>query len=95
MPLFLRKVIAKTFKILGFDVLAEKTGFKKFLEKGGYENNPSTMIGFCFYWIIIFSTIILFLNTMHLKVASKFLENAALYVPKITAAFHFTWNRYI
>ncbi len=82
----LRKIISKLLKFLGFDVLSERIGFKKFLEKGGYTKNPSTMIGFCFYWIILFSTIMMFLNTMHLKVASKFLENAGLYVPKFLVA---------
>ena len=84
--IIIRKVIAKLLKVLGFDVFAERIGLKKFLEKGGYDRNPSSMVGFCFYLIIVFSTIVMVLNTMQLKVASKFLEHAALYVPKVIVA---------
>ncbi|MDP8267017.1 MAG: mechanosensitive ion channel [Candidatus Aceula meridiana] len=82
----IRKIIAKILKASGFDVVSEKTGLKAFLQKGGYTRNPSSIIGLGFYWLVIFSTLIMVFNALNLEVASQFLEKVSLYMPNIIVA---------
>lgn len=84
--LLLKKIIAKILKATGFDVLAEKTGLKGFLEKGGIVKKSSSMIGLGFYWLIIFSTLIMVFNTLELPAASRLIQQTLLYIPKIIVA---------
>ena len=82
----LKKIISKLLKALGFDVLSEKIGFKRFLEKGGIKKNPSHVIGLCFYWLIVFSALLMIFNTLELEAASQLITQAILYIPKIIVA---------
>lgn len=84
--LLLKKIISKLLKALGFDVLSEKIGLKRFLERGGIEKNPSYVAGLCLYWLIIFSALLMIFNTLELEVASQLITQAILYIPKIIVA---------
>ncbi len=82
----LKKIVSKVVRGFGFDAVSEKTGLKSFLEKGGIKRNPSYIIGLAFYWLIIFSTLVMVFNTLGLGVASHLLNQAVLYIPKIIVA---------
>jgi len=82
----LKKVVSKLVRGLGFDAVSEKTGLKAFLEKGGIKKNPSYIMGLAFYWLIIFSTLVMVFNTLGLGVASHLLNQTVLYIPKIMVA---------
>lgn len=82
----LKKIVSKLVRGLGFDAVSEKTGLKSFLEKGDIKRNPSYIIGLAFYWLIIFSTLVMVFNTLGLGVASNLLNQAVLYIPKIIVA---------
>ena len=84
--LLLKKIISKVLKALGFDVLAEKTGLTHFLERGGIQKKPSFVVGLVFYWIILFSALVMVFNTMELEVASRLINQTLLYIPKIIVA---------
>ena len=64
----------------------EKVGFKRFLEKGGIQKNPSLLVGLCFYWLIIFSALIMVFNTLELEVAARLIQRGLIYIPKIMVA---------
>ena len=82
----LKKITAKLFKALGFDVLSGKFGFKQFLEKGGIRKNPSQLVGLFFYWLIIFSTLVMIFETLELEAASSLIKQAVSYLPNIFVA---------
>ncbi|MBN3038119.1 MAG: hypothetical protein JW869_01720, partial [Candidatus Omnitrophica bacterium] len=84
--LLLKKIVSKLLKALGFDVLAEKTGLRHFLEKGGIANNPSSVAGSGFYWLIIFSALVMAFDTLELEAASQLIRQAVFYLPKIVVA---------
>lgn len=84
--LLLKKIVVKLLKALGFDVLSEKTGLKRFLEKGGITRGPSSVVGLCFYWLIVFSALIMTFNTLELEAASQLVRQAIFYLPKIIVA---------
>ena len=82
----LKKIVSKLLRGFGFDAVLEKTGLKSFLERGGIKRNPSYVISLVFYWLIIFSTLVMVFNTLGLGVASHLLNQAVLYIPKIIVA---------
>ncbi|UCC96098.1 MAG: hypothetical protein JSW40_04920, partial [Candidatus Omnitrophota bacterium] len=82
----IKKITAKLLKALGFDVLSDKFGAKGLLERGGIQRNSSSLIGLGFYWLIIFSTLIMIFNTLELPVASQLLKQVVLYIPKFIVA---------
>ena len=84
--LLIKKIVSKVLKALGFDVLAGKTGLTHFLERGGVQKKPSSVVGLVFYWIILFSALIMVFNTMELEVASRLINQTLLYIPKIIVA---------
>ena len=79
----LKKITAKLLKALGFDVVSGKFGFKQFLEKGGIQKNPSQLVGLFFYWIIIFSALVMVFETLEFGVVSSLIKEAVLYLPNI------------
>jgi len=66
-----KKIVYKLLKAFGFDVLCEKTGLKRFLEKGGVQKNPSLVIGLGFYWLIAFSALIMAFNALELEAGAQ------------------------
>jgi len=82
----LKKIVSKLLKALGFDVLSEKVGLKHFLEKGGIQKKPSSLIGLLFYWIIIFSALVMAFNTLELNTASQLIQQVFSYIPKFIVA---------
>jgi len=84
--LLLKKIISKLLKALGFDVLAEKIGLTNFLEKGGVQKKASSIFGLVFYWLIIFSALIMVFNALELEIASKLIQQTLIYIPKLIVA---------
>ena len=84
--LLLKKIISKLLKALGFDVLADKIGLTNFLEKGGVQKKASSIVGLVFYWLIIFSALIMVFNTLELEIASRLIQQTLIYIPKIIVA---------
>lgn len=83
LAVLIRKIAAKLFRALGFDVLSEKTGLKSFLERGGIKKRPSALIGSIFYWIILFNALIMAQDAVDLKITSQFIQQVILYIPNI------------
>jgi len=81
-----KKILSRTLKALGFDVLAEKTRLKEFLEKGGVRRSFSLLVGTVFYWIIIFATLMMIFNTLELEAASRLIDQVIFYIPKTIVA---------
>ncbi|MDB4349750.1 mechanosensitive ion channel [Omnitrophica bacterium] len=77
----LKKITSKLLKGLGCDVLSEKTGLKRFLEKGGVAKSLSSIIGLVFYWLIIFSTLVMVFNTLEMGEASLLIQQTFSYIP--------------
>lgn len=79
----IRKIITKLLRALGFDVLSQKSGFSKFLEKGGVIKAPSSIIGWLFYWIILLNALVMAQDAIDLKLTAQFIQNIVLYIPNI------------
>ena len=84
--LLLKKIISKLLKALGFDVLADKIGLTNFLEKGGVQKRASSIVGLILYWLIMFSALIMVFNVLELEIASRFIQQTLIYIPKLIVA---------
>ena len=82
----LKKIVSKLLKALGFDVLSEKTGLTHVLEKGGIQKKPSALFGLLFYWIIIFSALVMAFNALELNTVSQLIQQTLSYIPKFIVA---------
>lgn len=82
----LKKIVSKLLKALGLDVLSEKAGLKHFLEKGGVGKKLSSIAGLLFYWIIIFSALVMAFNTLELDTTSQLIQQTLSYIPKFIVA---------
>jgi hypothetical protein len=81
--ILIRKIIIKLLRAFGFDVVSARIGLKGFLEKGGIEKNPSSLVGWFFYWVIFLNALIIAQDAVDLKVTSQFIQNIILYIPNI------------
>lgn len=81
--ILIRKIVTKLLRALGFDVLSQKIGFKKFLEKGGLEKSPSSLAGWTFYWIILLNALIMAQDAVDLKITSQLIQNIILCIPNV------------
>ncbi|RMH03717.1 MAG: hypothetical protein D6704_12225 [Nitrospirae bacterium] len=82
----LGKTVSKVLRALGFDVLSERTGIVRFLERGGIHQRPSVLMGRGVYWLIMFSALSLAFDTLEFRPAVELLERVVLFIPKILLA---------
>lgn len=87
--LIVKKIVSKLLKALGFNVLAEKVGLKRFLDRGEIKSTPSVLVGLTFYWIMILNALIMASDAIDLKITSQFIQQIILYLPKIIAVVIF------
>jgi len=84
--LLVKKVAVKVLRALGSDVISEKTGLERYLEKGLIRRKPSHLIGAGFYWLIIFASVVMVFNMWGLVQVSGFMEGVVSYIPRIIVA---------
>jgi hypothetical protein len=87
--LLIKKITIKVLRTLGTDVISEKTGIEKYLEKGFIRKKPSQLIGTALYWLIIFGTLVVLFNTWGLVQLSGFVKATVSYIPRIIVAVLF------
>jgi hypothetical protein len=78
-----KKIISKLLKALGFDVLSDKLGLMKFLQRGDISRNPSSIIGLVFFWLIILNSFIMASDIISIGVATQLVQQVIIYLPKI------------
>lgn len=84
--LLVKKIAIKILRALGSDVISEKTGLERYLEKGLIRKKPSHLIGAGFYWLIIFASVVMVFNTWGLVQVSGFMKGVVSYIPKLIVA---------
>lgn len=81
-----KKIVRKLLRALGLDIVSEKTGLKRFLERGGITKSPSALIGRAFFWIIIVSAVVTVFHTINIKFAPQLLKEVNIYIPRVCIA---------
>ncbi len=82
----LRKVVTKTAQILNIDMVSDRMGIVQILQKSGYKEPLSRMIGQTAFWIALFSFIIIGLDALKMPSVENLLTEFLLYLPNIIVA---------
>ncbi len=82
----IKRVVVRVLKICQFDVLAEHSGIKLILERGGVRQTASDIVGLLAFWFLFLIAIVTTLETLNLSGATDTLHTIYLYIPKIVAA---------
>lgn len=82
----IRKLVIRVLKVCQFDVLAERAGITRALERGGIKQSASEILGLLTFWFLFLIAIVATLETLDLSGATDTLHTIYLYIPKIVAA---------
>lgn len=82
----LRKVVSKIAKILNIDRVSDRLGIVQILQKSGYKESLSMMIGQMVFWIALISFIIIGLDALKMPAVEDLLTEFLLYLPNIIVA---------
>lgn len=79
----IKGVLSRVLKAVKFDDIADKVGVNGYLAKGGMKHRASSLVATLFYWIVMFTTLVTFFNTLGLDVVSDLLSDVIKYIPNI------------
>ena len=82
----IKRVVVRLLKLCQFDTLAERSGIKRILERGGVRQTASDIVGLLAFWFLFLIAIVTTLETLNLSGATDTLHTIYLYIPKIVAA---------
>jgi hypothetical protein len=82
----IKMMVVKLLRLVRFDIAAEKTGVRGFLEKGNITKTSSEIVGGLIYWFVMILAIIASLDAMGLPIVSDILNDIFLYIPNVVAA---------
>lgn len=83
----LRVILIRISVFLKIDKLSSRMGIMQILQKSGYKEPLSKIIGQIIYWIVLFSFIIIGLDALKLPAVEDLLTEFLLYMPNIIVAF--------
>lgn len=82
----IRSIVDALLKVIRFDMLADKAGISKILQKGDLKITARQIVSGLVYWLIIIMVLVMVANALGLPKASDILSNLFAYVPKVIAA---------
>jgi len=78
--------LSKVLKAVKFDDLTEKVGINGYIAKAGMKSRGSDLIAKLGYWIVMFTVLVLFFNSLGLGMVSDLLSDVIKFIPNIIAA---------
>lgn len=82
----IKRIVVRVLKLCHFDILAERSGIKQILDRGGIRQSASDILGLLVFWFLFLIAIVTTLETLNLSGATDTLHTIYLYIPKIVAA---------
>ncbi len=79
----IKGILSRVLKAVNFDSVADRVGVNGFLAKGGMKHRASSLVATLGYWIVMFTTLVTFFNTLGLDVVSDLLTDVIKYIPNI------------
>lgn len=79
-------IVLWVLNFLAIDKLADKTPLSGFLRSVGIEKRISEILGLLVFWLIIFFTLVVASDTLHLSQVSYALALIARFIPQVIAA---------
>lgn len=78
--------LSKVLKAVNFDALTEKVGINGYLAKAGLKARGSDLIAKLGYWIVMFTVLVMFFNSLGLEAVSGLLNDVIKFIPNIIVA---------
>jgi len=78
-----RFALSKILKAVKFDNLAEQVGINGYMAKAGLKSRGSDLIAKLGYWIVMFTVLVMFFNSLGLEVVSNLLNDVIKFIPNI------------
>ncbi len=78
--------LSKILKAVNFDALTEKVGINGYMAKAGLKSRGSDLIAKLGYWIVMFTVLVMFFNSLGLEVVSELLNDVIKFIPNIIVA---------
>ncbi len=75
--------LLKVLRAVKIDAVADRVGVNGYLAKGGIKKKSSGLIATLGYWMIMFTVLTMFFDTLGLEVVSNLLTDVISYIPNI------------
>ncbi|GBE03758.1 hypothetical protein BMS3Abin09_00679 [bacterium BMS3Abin09] len=82
----LRRIVTKISAFLNIDKLSDWLGVMQILQRSGYNEPLSKLIGRLVYWLVLISFLIIGLNALKIPAVEDLLTEFLLYLPNIIVA---------
>ena len=79
---FAKILIIKFFKLIRIDTLAEDSGLKELLEKGGVSRSVSDLLGVGVYWLLMLVVIFMAINFAGIIIPPTVIDSLLTFIPK-------------
>ena len=81
-----RFVVRRLLPRLGFDRVAEGSGLRLVLQKGGIEGSPSSLVAAVIAWGVLGAFVLLAIGALNLQVAMDLVSRAFTWLPQLLIA---------
>lgn len=81
-----KRIAVRLLRACKFDMLADRSGINKVLERGGIQQTSTEIIGLLIFWFLFLIVIIATLDTMGLPGVTETMNTIFVYIPKVVAA---------
>src|ERR687886_1235053 len=82
----LQALITRILEGVGFEDLMERGGVKRFFDRAGTSETPSSILGRLVFWFILIIAITMAANALGIQQISSFLNQLIAYIPSIFVA---------
>jgi hypothetical protein len=82
----IKRIVVRLLRLCQFDILADRTGIKQAMERGGIKQTASDLVGLLVFWFLFLIAIVTTLEMLNLSGATDTLHTIYLYIPKIAAS---------
>lgn len=76
-------ILVRVLRAIKFNSVADKVGINSTLAKSGLKSDASGLLGKMGFWMVMFTTLILFFNNLGLTAVSDLLQQAVAFIPKL------------
>lgn len=81
-----KRVALRILRLLQFDTLADRSGMRAVLERGGVKQSASEIVSLLIFWFLFLIVLVITMNILGLPGVTDTLNTIFLYIPKVVAA---------
>ena len=82
----IRVLVLKGLKAINFQVLSERAGIDRFLQKGGVQTDTPGILGGLAYWLAMLVVLMVAFNSLGMTHVTELIGRIMLFIPKIIVA---------